>query len=279
MRRNTRTLVALLVQMAVVLSACSHASSATSSEQGSVHPFDEIRASELVFEADPSDPTRGEFHVTTSVPTICAIVWGPDTSFGRFNNSLSMNGTGITQHDVILPGIEVGATYSYVIEGVAADGTLYRSTVGTFRIDGSGQTPAAAAPPAPGKDITAQAKVVAVSSEYSPAFAASNAIDGDAATEWATKGDGDHGSITLDLGTAVDIKGVEFVTRSMADGTARTTSYTVTVDGAAPLGPFPTGTLAEPHPVAFTAHGRTVRLDVAQSTGGNVGAVEIRIYG
>ena len=46
------------------------------------------------------------------------------------------------------------------------------------------------------------------------------------------KGDSDHGSTTLDRGTAVDIFGVQFVTRSMADGTAPTTANTVIIDGA-----------------------------------------------
>ena len=39
---------------------------------------------------------------------ICAIVWGEDDSFGRFNNSQSMNGTGIVDHDVVLPEVEPG---------------------------------------------------------------------------------------------------------------------------------------------------------------------------
>ena len=46
------------------------------------------------FEADPADPRRSMFRVTTTEPMICAIVWGEDESFGRFNNSLAMNGTG-----------------------------------------------------------------------------------------------------------------------------------------------------------------------------------------
>ncbi len=98
-------------------------------------PFAEVQASAFSFETDPSDPSRAIFRVTTTEPMICAIVWGDDDTFGRFNNSLSMNGTGITQHDVVLPDVEAGVTYQYVVEGTTADGTWYRSDVGTFSVE------------------------------------------------------------------------------------------------------------------------------------------------
>ncbi len=59
-------------------------------------------------------------------------------------------------------------------------------------------------------------------------------------------------------------------------GTAITNSFTVTVDGQEPLGPFPAGTglaIAE-----ISLVGRTIRIDVEESTGGNTGAIEIEIY-
>ena len=93
-------------------------------------------------------------------------------------------------------------------------------------------------------------------------FAARNAIDDDLTTEWATTDDGNSASITLDLGSDTAITGVEFVTRSMADGTATTSMYTVTIDGAEPLGPFPAGTVAAPQPVPVTAHGRQLIFEV-----------------
>ena len=89
------------------------------------------------------------------------------------------------------------------------------------------------------------ATVVDVSSEFSAGFAAELAVDGDLATEWSTSGDGDDGSITIDLGAARDIAGIEFVTRSMADGTAITSTFTVRVDDGDPLGPFPAAGVAE----------------------------------
>ena len=154
---------------------------------------------------------------------------------------------------------------------------LYRSEPATFRLEATTTGPVATVA-ALGRNIATNATVTKISSEFSTAFAGPKAIDGDTATEWATRGDGDNGSITLDLATVTDIKGAEFVTRSMADGTAITSTFTVSVDGAAALGPFPAGTLAAPRPAAFTARGRVIRFDIATSSGGNVGAVEIRVF-
>ena len=252
------------------------ADAAGSDETVEVRPFAEVQASDLVFEADPTDPHRGIFRVTTTEPMICAIVWGEDDTFGRLNNSLSMNGTGITQHDVVLPDIEPGVEYRYLVQGTTADGTLYRSPVGSFRIE------APAAPAAtvdPGDDVALGAAVVDVSSEFAADFAAELAIDGDTSTEWATHGDGDDGFITIDLGAEYHLTGVEFVTRSMADGTARTGTFTVTVDDGETSGPFPASTVAEPNVAALDTVGRRLRFDISDSTGGNVGAVEIRVYG
>jgi hypothetical protein len=207
---------------------------------------------------------------------ICAIVWGLDDSYGRFNNSLAMNGTGIEQHDVILPDVDVGTEYDYIVQGTTADGTLYRSEPASFRI--TGDTSATAAPADRGDNLALDAEVVAVSSEFSDSFAATRAVDGDTDTEWATSGDGNNGSITLDLGSDQHIGGVEFITRSMADGTSTTDTYTVTIDDGETHGPFPAGTVADPHTTELDTTGRRLRFDVDTSTGGNVGAVEIRVY-
>ncbi len=240
-----------------------------------VHSFDEVRSSDMVFERDPSDPSRGIFRVTTTEPMICAIVWGRGRKLGRFNNSLAMNGTGIAQHDVILPKVKGGVRYFYVVQGTTADGTLYRSKIGRFEL--AKVAKATDAVPG-GKNVALGAKVVDTSSEFSKSFAGANAVDGRTSTEWATRDDGDRGFITLDLGSTTKITAVEFLTRSMADGSAVTNRYTVSGDGGAPLGPFPAGTVAKPRPSTVDLSARTLRFDVTSSTGGNVGAVEIRVY-
>jgi hypothetical protein len=268
--RRAALLVAGLV---LVAAACSSASD--SAGGGEIRDFSEVQASEMAFEVDPSDPSRAIFRVTTSEPMICAIVWGETDEFGRFNNSLAMSGTGIEQHDVVLPDVEPGTDYRFVVQGTTADGRLYRSEIGTFNL-ATTPTPEAVDR---GENLALDATIVDVSSEFGTAFAASNAIDGDTATEWATSGDGDGGSITIDLGSDREIGGVEFVTRSMADGSSITETFTVSIDDGDPLGPFPAGTVADPRFSEVAGTGRVLRFDVERSTGGNVGAVEIRVFG
>jgi hypothetical protein len=241
-----------------------------------VHPFDEVQASEFSFEADPANPNRAIFRVTTTEPMICAIVWGEDQSLGNFNNSLDMAGTGIVQHNVFLPGAGPGVEYKFVVQGTTADGTLYRSEVGTFTVPAPESSPTTAARRV---NLALGSTVVAVSSEFNADFSAANAVDGDIATEWSTAGDGDDASLTIDLGQSAEVSGFEFLTRSMADGTAVTLTYSVTVDGSETLGPYPAGNPADPRTADVVATGRVFRFDVDTSTGGNTGAVEVRILG
>lgn len=240
-----------------------------------VRPFEEVQASEMTFEADPTNPARGLFRVTTSEPMICAIVWGEDDSLGNFNNSLDMAGTGIVQHDVVLPGVEPGMEYSFVVQGTTADGTLYRSEPGTFVIPDTGST----SPPADRGPNLAQGATVEASSEFNDAFAASNAVDGDLTTEWSTAGDGDDAWIAVDLGESAEVAAVEFLTRSMTDGSATAETYTVRIDGGDELGPFPAGNAADRQPAEVSAEGQLFEFRVESSSGGNTGAVEVGVYG
>lgn len=242
---------------------------------GELFDFALVQADEFSFEADPTDPNRGIFRVQTTEPMICAIVWGETEAFGNFNNSLAMNGTGIVQHDVVLPGIEQGREYVFRVQGSTADGRQFRSALGSFTIP---VTADAATPDIPrGDNLALDGSITGVSSEFGPGWEAVNAIDGDTTTEWATAGDGDGAFLTVDLGAEQEVAGVEFLTRSMLDGTATAERFTVTVDGDERFGPFPAGNPADPRFAEIDATGREFRFDVESSTGGNVGAIEVRI--
>jgi hypothetical protein len=284
--RRSIQLVAALLAVGALVSACgssdSDSGSADSSGvegaiEGELLPFALVQDNEFVFEGDPSDPGRGIFRVRTTEPMICTIVWGETDEFGNFNNSLAMNGTGIIDHDVILPGAEAGKTYSFRVQGSTADGTQYRSETGTFTIpeaEGGGEADEMAVH---GANLALGATITDFSSIFGPGWEAENAIDDDTNTEWATAGDGDSGFIVLDLGSSQDVVGVEFLTRSMLDGTATTEMYTVTV-GDQTFGPFPAGNPANPRFTEVEFTGQEVRFDVETSTGGNVGAIEVRVF-
>lgn len=273
-----RIIGALGMALVLVAYACGGDDSGGTEEPGAVLPFEMIQSSEFEFEVDPFDTSRGIFHVTTTEATICSITWGETPDLGNLNNSLDMNGTGIIQHDVFLPGAEPGGTYYFTVQGSTADGRVFQSEMATFMLP----EVEAAAEPQPemdlhGANLAEGAALIAVSSEFSDAWAGENALDGDMSTEWATSGDGSEGFIEIDLGAESEIVGFEFITRSMADGSAVTTEYTVDVDGEM-FGPFGAGTPATPGFAAVETSGRTVRFDISDSSGGNTGAIEIGVF-
>ena len=274
---HRRALVLTVTSLALFGVACGGADGSASDTDHSVRPFAEVQADDFEFAADPTNRERGIFRVTTTEPMICAIVWGETEEFGNFNNSLAMNGTGIVDHDVFLPGAEPGRTYYFQVQGSTADGTLYRSAPATFTIP-PGDTPTTVDTVERGENLALGATVLEVSSEFADGFAAVNAIDDVGTTEWSSAGDGDDAFITVDLGAERDIAGVEFITRSMLDGTAITETFTVTIDDGETFGPFRAGTAVEPNFVHVETSGQAVRFDVDTSTGGNVGAVEVRVF-
>jgi len=284
-KRPLTRLVTVVVTVAVLATACGSGSEsspttgAASSDNsiGQLLPFSEVQASDFSFEADVSDPNRGIFHVTTTEPMICTIVWGETEAFGNFNNSLAMNGTGIVQHDVFLPGAEQGKTYFFRVQGSTSDGRQFRSPTDTFTIPVTAP-PSGDAMAVHGTNLALTSTIVEASSEFGPGWEATNAIDGDGTTEWATKGDGDGGFITIDLGSPQSVVGTEFITRRMLDGTAITDTYMITIDDGEPLGPFTAGTPAEPNFNAAEFTGQVIRFDIAASSGGNVGAIEVNVF-
>ncbi len=237
---------------------------AATQDPDAVVDFTAIEATAIALVLDPSG-TSATISVSTTIDAACAVVFGEDESFGRLATDKDMGGSAHRDHHVVLGGLRPGTTYVYRFQGSAVDGRLYRSALFTFTT----RTPSASEP----VDLAVGARIDAVSSEYSPAFAAANAVDGDPSTEWSSAGDGDAAFITLDLGRLVDVTGVAFQTRQMSDGSAVTRTFTVTADGRT-FGPFPADAVA---PLAVSA--QVLRFDVATSTGGNTGATEIEVFG
>jgi hypothetical protein len=267
-----RNLTMMTIAVALTVAACSPG------EVSVARPFEEVQATEFVFEADPTDPMRGIFRVDTTEAMICAIVWGETEALGNFNNSLAMNGTGIIKHDVFLPGAEQGVEYFYRVQGTTADGTFYQSELMTFTIPVSDNTDTDESNVGRGINVAERAAIVEVSSEFSSAWSAANAVDGDLATEWSSAGDGDGSFITIDLGQVYDLIGVEFLTRSMADGSATTETFYVVGDDSERLGPFEAGNPAVPGFAPIDISTQTLRFEVESTTGGNTGAVEVRAF-
>lgn len=230
--------------------------------------FETIQVGDLTLAPDPSG-TLATLRVRTAIKVVCAVTYGETTAFGHLSTTRSMDPSGTYDHTPVLTGLRPSTAYVYRIQGVGADGSLYRSTIYSFR------TPAAATSVL-GRDVAVGATVLQISSAYSPAYAGQNAVDGDPSTEWSSAGDGNHAFITIDLHRAVPVAAVAFRTRSMSDGSAITRTFSVTVDGKKTYGPFPALPAPAVNRVAFT--GRVLRFNVVRSTGGNTGASEIAVY-
>ena len=269
MRGLRRIIPAMVRFFAVFLVAVFLFASCAGSATGDVGDFSEIQSGEVMITPDESG-TTASLTVATNIDAVCAVSYGSTEDLGSLSTDQDMGGGAHDDHQAIMTGLAPETTYYYRLQGVGSDGRLYSSDLMTFT------TPVAAESGAPGPNIAVGGTVVDFSSQFSDAFAAPNAIDGDLGTEWSSGGDGDDAFIAVDLGEAVAIVGVGFRTREMSDGTSIANSFTVTIDGET-YGPFPAGpglAIGE-----LSTVGRVVRIDVDTSTGGNTGAVEVEIYG
>lgn len=251
----------MILAVGLLVVACSG-----TEDSDSIGDFSEIAVSDPVIEFDPSG-TAATLLVTTTVDAVCAVAYGIDGPSGSIATDQDMGaGGGHSDHRAVMTDLQPGAEYQYRLQGVAADGVIYRSDVMTF-------TTPEATTGAYGGNVAIGATVTNVSSEFSADFSAVNAVDGDLATEWSSRGDGDEAFITIDLGEPVDVTAVGFRTRSMGDGSATTETFTVEVEGAT-FGPFPAG--VAPSEVVF--RGQVFTFRVESSTGGNTGAVEVEVF-
>lgn len=260
-------LAALVAVLALATAACSDAGS---SDESAVLAAEDVFAGELTVEPDPSG-TSAQLVVVTTLDMACAVVYGttPDLGDGIATDT-DMAGGAHGDHDVTLTGLEPDTEYYFRVQGSGVDGRLYRSELMTFRTPEAGDTDS------PGANAAFGATVAGASSEFSSAFAAEHAVDGDPATEWSSDGDGDDAWLTIDLGEPVDVVGLGYRSREMSDGSAVVTSFTVTVDDGETFGPFPAGPGLVVSDVEFT--GQVLRFDADETTGGNTGAAEIEIY-
>ena len=117
-----------------------------------------------------------------------------------------------------------------------------------------------------------------MSSQWSSAYKAENAVDGNLSSHWASNNNGNHAWITIDLGRAYNVNGVAFISRQMTDGSAITKTFAVVVDGHRRYGPFPAGNGLDPRVARVSFRGRLIRFEVVTSTGGNTGASEVEVF-
>lgn len=254
-------------------------SASAAAEPPPVHPLSEILVSGPAFsELRPDSVT---VTIDTTIPVVCAAVYGVTTAYGALATDTDMAGGGHTKHHPVLAGLAPDTAYQLRLQGVGPDGTLYVGDSTTFHTP-----PAVAQAENPlGRNValhSAGARVVAVSSNYGGGamdsrFGGDNAIDGNPATEWSSAGDGDAAWIEIDLGRPVALSGLGLQTRTMGT-TAQINRFRVVTDSGETLGPFDIPAAGSVYSFPVEATARRLRFEVVASSGGNTGVAEIEAF-
>lgn len=223
--------------------------------------------------------TEATLTFVSTIPLACSVIYGKTPAFGAVSTDANMNGGAIIDHNPILSGLEADTLYYYRVQGTDAQGKLYWQATNTFN------TEAATAAPSRKNLLSLKngATVSAVSSNfagarYNETWGAESAIDGDSRSEWSSNGNGNDAFIVIKLAQSSHINSVEVWSRSMSDGTAKITSFTLTTDKGTIFGPFDLKDTQKAHEFILGVSTSFIRLDVVSSTGGNTGLVEFSAF-
>lgn len=236
--------------------------------------------SEVTEGAEPAivDITDTEARLTfiSSVPLACSVIYGKTSAFGAVAVDANMNGGAIIDHNPVLTNMQPGSLYYYRVQGADAQGKLYWSPVGSF-------TTATESVSDNLLSIANGATISAVSSNFGQAqndqtWGANSAVDGSSNSAWSSAGDGDNAFIEISLASAEQINTLEVWSRSMNDGSAKIFSFTITLEGAEVLGPFTLPDTVQAYQFPIGRVSSFIRFDVATSSGGNTGLVELSAY-
>jgi hypothetical protein len=254
------------------------AKAASASEfQMSVHSIDEVADGTMMSVQDIS-ATEAVIKFRSNIPLACSVVFGETRNFGQIAVDDDMDGGAHGNDHPLLAGLAPETDYYFRVQGTAANGTIY---VGTVRKFTTLALPADTQPDL--AKLSAGARVVAVSSNFGgvekhQSWGADQAIDGSRLNAWSSAGDGNDAFIEIELQEEARIGEVSVWTRSMSDGTARILKFVITIDGGKTLGPFELPDADRPHRFRIDANARRLRLEVVESTGGNVGLIEFGAF-
>jgi hypothetical protein len=212
--------------------------------------------------------------IETTIDVACVVVFGTDGGFGSLALDETMDDGAHRDHRVVLRGLEPETDYVYRLQGSDPRGNFYVSETLSFR------TPAAA----PGTDLGTNvatlargARILAVSSEFSDAWGATRAIDGQPTTAWSSQGDGDDAFITVELPHEVQVSGFGLWTRTMVTS-AQIITFRVTTPAGQVFGPFEVPDASMLYAFPAEVFDRRFTFEVLSSSGGNTGAVEVAVF-
>ena len=246
--------------------------------QMSVHTIDEVADGALPMIQGIS-ATEATIMFQSNIPLACSVVFGKTPSFGRIAVDDDMDGGAHSNHHPVLAGLTPETEYFYRVQGTASNGTFFVGELQTFMtlaLPADSQIDLAT--------IAAGARVLAVSSNYGgvenhQSWGADWAIDGGRQKAWSSADDGNDAFIEIELQETTLIGEVSVWTRSMSDGSARILKFEMTIDGENTFGPFELPDADQPYHFQIDTNARRLRLDVLESTGGNVGLIELGAFG
>jgi len=199
-----RTLVPLVLAVGLLAAGCS--SSADDTADVTAATDQEVLAVEDILVDEPVFTNGANGVVTlqlgTTVDVGCNIVFGPDPSFGTLATDQDMAGGAHDLHTVLLGELEPGSVVHYRLQGADEQGRLYRSQPATFVVPEPGSSTLDTGDPradADARENLALGAPATTSSDFSESFAASNATDGNPATEWSSAGDGDDAFVEVEV--------------------------------------------------------------------------------
>jgi hypothetical protein len=241
-------------------------------------PIDDIIDQDLIVTGFSNSGTA-TVPIETRIPVACTLVYGTTPEFGHLTLDQDMAGGAHSEHSPLLSGLEPETEYFFRVQGVDDEGTIYISEVMTFTT--------------PPRDTSLTenllspdrgAEVLGVSSNWrnqdnDGSWGIMSALDDDPNTAWSSDGDGDSAWVEIQLGQRSRIDRVEFWSRFMSDGTAQVFEFTVTTDSGEMYGPFTLPDYEQSYDFEVEFEAESLRFDVVDSSGGNVGAVEIAVYG
>lgn len=273
---TTRKTFALFVFLTLV--NCWNASTLAAEQDLNVRPLTEATKGEAPALSEVS-ATDAILTFTSSIPLACTVVYGETKSYGMISNDPGMSGVATINHRPVLGGLKADTSYHFRVQGVAADGTVYVGRERTFHtkkaVKGAVDNLAA---------LTRGATVAAVSSNWGGgpndgAYGASSAFDESRTSEWSSFGDGNDAFIEIDLGGIKEIGAIEVWTRTMSDGTAQIFTFTVSTGEGKTFGPFRLPDAERPYSFTLEAKTDSLRLDAVETSGGNTGLVEFKVFG
>ncbi|MBI2850543.1 MAG: discoidin domain-containing protein [Chloroflexi bacterium] len=265
-------LISGLVVVSLLLSAC------TTDNKASVQPLKNIPGGVDGPHVQEASANSATIVFTSGVPVVCNVAYGNDKNYGKLA-VIPMAGA-VTQHELLLTGLEPNATYHYRAKVTDHAGNIYQSDDLTFR---TSETVEKAKPT--GRNVAAAvsgARISGVSSNWgggdlASSFGGNKAIDGGSHTAWSSNGDGNDAWIEIELSQRYEINAIGFWTRTMGNS-AQISSFKVITDGGQTFGPFELPDALTMYYFDIQAKAQRLRFEVEQSSGGNTGTVEIEVY-